>query len=90
MCITVGWKEWTAVVLVYVGISKAKLGLILGSDFNKALTHILLTLPLTWARHTDCVFCCVHTNVEITDLEIDAWSGTCCSQASVSELCYIL
>ena len=32
---------------LYVGISKAKVGLILGSDLNKALTHILLTLPLT-------------------------------------------
>ena len=31
----------------YIGISKEKLGLILGSDLNKALTHILLTLPLT-------------------------------------------
>ena len=53
-------------------MSKAKFGFILGSDLNKALTHILLTLPLTGARHTDCVFCCVHTNVEMIDLEIDA------------------
>ena len=85
-----GWKEWIAVVFLYVGISKAKFGLILESDLNnKALTHILLILPLTWARHTDCVFCCVHKNVEITDLEIDAWSGTYSSEASLSKFCSV-